>query len=188
MEQNAEKSRLQWTITQEDTYGAKLFLRSGKKISGELSISFKKQRALPHSHPYSYIKNEEFSDEMLKRLRQEARELGEFGKDYLEALDTPLSNIAMVSMWTIFDEARGNLHTLRNLLRTVLPVLERNNIEYIVGQYVSQGGDGLTPATYAPDMYKRLAELTKDFGSAQHGPYVWIPTAGLRAIYKKALG
>lgn len=116
----------------------------------------------------------DYSPEELEALRVRDTE---YARTTLKDINTKFSTIAYIKMWQINDEARGNLAVGRQLFKVALQEFKKYNVEYIVGKYVSQRGEGLSVAPYARDMYRRLAE--ESGGEVHRDGNVWISVAGL---------
>ena len=175
----AEEPKFKWEVSRSSEYGVAIYLKkeNGFKSIGEFSFSMRQMKKLdPEEFDYGLIVMPYPcpAEEYLKSLKSESEE---WAKKAAIALETKPSTVAYVSMWQINDEARGNLSVIRQMFKVALPEFRKYKVEYFVGHYVAQRGEGLTVAPYAEDMYKRLAAVTG--GEVHADGNVWVSVEGL---------
>lgn len=167
-----------WEVTRSDEYGTSIYLRqrSKREYQGELSFGIRRMKKLDpkvYGHhvddPYPYP----FAD-YLKTLKQKDDEASKLA---VKSFETKPSVVAYVSMWQIKDDARGNLAVVRQMFKTLLPILQKQHVEYVVGRYVEQEEEGLSIAPYAAEMYQRIAEASG--GEVHSNGNVWVSVEGL---------
>lgn len=172
------ETALNWVVERSEEGHVDIRLHKGTSSGsiGEFSFVIKNKKKIdPITH--GMHKNDEpsfYSPEFIDRLRNSGDKKSQ---DVLKAIETKPSIIARVGMWQINDEARGNLSTVRQLLRIALQECKKYKVEYVVGRYDPQSGDGFSVAPYVGDMYKRIAIMTG--GEVYPHGEVWISVAGL---------
>jgi len=101
---------------------------------------------------------------------------------YHERLTAPICTVAYVKLWGIQKHARS-VGVMRSLLREVIPALDNQKVEYVIGKYEGwaaqkEYGDNREEVL---DLYKRLVD---ECGGVHYpdGMY-WIPVKNLRSKY-----
>lgn len=174
----AEKAKFNWSVDRSSESYVDIQLHKGSDFRsiGEFSFHIKREKKIDPVIHYLH-KNDEpsfYSPEFIEYLRGSNQKESQ---DALEAIRTKPNVIARVGWWSINDEARGNLSTVRQLLRLALQECKDRNVEYIVGRYDAQSGEELSAAPYVADMYKRIAIMTG--GEVFSNGEVWISLEGL---------
>lgn len=175
-----EKLKFQWVITNEEEKRVDFRLRSGNENIGEFSFIVSGRRKLdPTDVVYSSAIEAPYPP-----LQAEIDDLRSSNSESLhkfaDILEQKPEIIGTIQMWAVNDIARGNLSVARLLIRTALPELRKRGVKYLVGEYVGQAGPGLTPASYARDMYERIARMTD--GEVYKNGSVWISVENLARL------
>lgn len=173
------ESQLSWEVyDRSNKYAVRIYLRDKvtRETVGEFTFHIREEKKLDpleyghrRSEPYPYP-----DTDWLAHLRSAKQAWAE---QELEALETKPSTIAYVGMWQVKDRARGNLAVARRLFEVALQEFKKYGVEYVVGKYVSQGGDGQSVAPYAEDMYRRMAK--ESGGEVHRDGNVWVSVDGL---------